>query len=207
MMIYGKSYYISAQIDTTMMPLKLFMMMLGCTPKGRNTEQHDIYFTIAPSIADTVQAIKDFWPEANGKIHIDAWREVTQVGQFAVEVAAKEDLQATNDDAGQVRLFFINLGGYRENEFDEFHYKMLAAAPDKASAIQAAKQTAFYKHTGFQGAPSHIDDKFGVDVDDIYQIEDILPDDIKFKYTIRLLPGDPLKQDHIHLGYFKLSEL
>jgi hypothetical protein len=26
------------------------------------------------------------------------------------------------------QLFFINLGGYKENEFEEYHYKMLAVA-------------------------------------------------------------------------------
>jgi hypothetical protein len=190
-----------------MIPIKLFMMMLGCTPKGRNTEQHDIYFTVAESIADTVEDIMTFWPEANGKIHIDAWREVTQVDQFAVEVVPKKESSGITAETNSPKLFFINLGGYRENEFDEFHYKMLVAAPDKGSAIRAAKETAFYKHTGFQGAPSHIDDKFGVDVDDIYQIEDILPDEIKAKYTIRLLPDEALQQDEIHLGYFKLSDL
>ena len=187
--------------------LKLFMMMLGCTPKGRNTEQHDIYFTIAETVADTVGGIKDFWPEANGKIHIDAWREVTQVDQFAVEVVSKAEPADVSDDTNSAKLFFINLGGYREDEFDEFHYKMLVAAPEKAAAIQAAKQTAFYRHTGFQGAPSHIDDKFGVDVDDIYQIEDILPAEIKTKYTIRLAANEAVQKDEIHLGYFKLSDL
>ena len=181
--------------------------MLGCTPKGRNTEQHDIYFTVAASIADTVQGIKDFWPEANGKIHIDAWREVTQVDGFAVEVHSRENLLSDAAAAEEVKLFFINLGGYKENEFDEFHYKMLIAATEKSAAIRTAKESAFYRHTGFQGAPSHIDDKFGVDVDDINQIEDILPAAIKEKYAIRLIPGGSARQDLLHLGYFKLSEL
>ena len=71
----------------------------------------------------------------------------------------------------KTRLFFINLGGYKENEFEEYHYKMLTACEDKSVAIQAAKQTAFYKHTGFKGATSHIDDKYGVDVDDILRLK------------------------------------
>ncbi|NEU09087.1 DUF1543 domain-containing protein [Flavihumibacter sp. R14] len=190
-----------------MTPIKLFMLMLGCTPPGRNTEQHDIYFTAARSIKDTVQEIKEFWPEAKGKIHIDAWREVNQVEQFSVEVISKDLAGDAVAEALEARLFFINLGGYRENEFDEFHYKMLVTASDKAAAIRLAKETAFYKHTGFDGAPSHIDDKFGVDVDDIYEIQEILPDKIKENYTIRLLPAESVQQDRIHLGYFKLDEL
>ena len=181
--------------------------MLGCKPKGRNTEQHDIYFTVAETIAGTVQEIKDFWPEADAKIHIDAWRHVTQVGDFAIEVVPKEDATSMAEPVSTAKLFFINLGGYREGEFDEFHYKMITVAADKASAIEVAKQTAFYKHTGFKGAPSHIDDKFGVDVDDIYQIEDILPAQMKSKYTIRLSAREAAAQDEIHLGYFKLSDL
>jgi hypothetical protein len=27
--------------------LKLYMVMLGCTPQGRLTEQHDIFFELA----------------------------------------------------------------------------------------------------------------------------------------------------------------
>ena len=53
-------------------------MMLGCTPGGRNTEQHYVYFTVAPHIRDTIPEIIKFWPEAKGDIHIDAWRKVRQ---------------------------------------------------------------------------------------------------------------------------------
>lgn len=180
--------------------------MLGCTPRGRNTEQHDIFFTIASGISETVPAILAFWPEARGKIHIDAWREVTGVDSFSVEVAPRNAKQPDPENT-EPKLFFINLGGYKENEFDEFHYKMLIAAPDKSQAIQQAKLSAFYKHTGFKGAPSHIDDKFGVDVDDIYAIEDILPAHLKEQYSIRLQTNTTHPEDEIHLGYFKLDAL
>lgn len=180
--------------------------MLGCTPAGRNTEQHDVFFTVASHIRDTVTEIIDFWPDAEGNVHIDAWREVSQVDAFGVQVGLRSEPMA-DSDTDQQKLFFINLGGYKENEFDEFHYKMIVAADNKASAIMQAKKTAFYKHTRFQGAESHIDDKFGVDVDDIYQIDDILPLAIKKKYVIRLIPNDTGAEDKLQLGYFKLNSL
>ena len=179
--------------------------MLGCTPKGRHTEQHDVYFTVAPTIRDTVPGIIQFWPEAEGRIHIDAWREVNRVDDFQVEVVLKRDPLAY-PEAGE-KLFFINLGGYKEGEFEEFHYKLLVAAADKSAAIQQAKQTAFYKHTRFKGAESHIDDKFGVDVDDIYEIADILPAGLKENYRIKLTPRSTGGADKLHLGYFKLANL
>ena len=56
----------------------------------------------------------------------------------------------------------------KENEFEEYHYKVLTVAQNKAEVIKKAKATSFYKHCGFKGATSHIDDKYGVDVDDIH---------------------------------------
>jgi hypothetical protein len=144
------------------------------------------------------------WPEAP-KIHIDAWREVTQVEGHSIRIIPKET--ATKDIESAVKLFFLNLGGYKQNEFEEFHYKMLVVGKEKSMAIKEAKESAFYKHTGFSGADSHIDDKYGVDVDDLYEIEDILPADIKERYALHIMPASNTKKDEWHLGYTKLSTL
>lgn len=48
----------------------------------------------------------------------------------------------------------------------------------------------------------HIDDKFGVNVDDIHQMEGILAPELKAKYRIQLINESGLK-DEIHLRYFK----
>ncbi|MDO6388748.1 DUF1543 domain-containing protein [Pontibacter sp. BT731] len=183
---------------------KLFMLMLGCRPAGRNTEQHDMFFAIGEQVSDLVPAIKAFWPEAKGNIHVDAWREVTQVNGFRIKVVPKEAIPA---EAGSDKLFFLNLGGYKPGEFDEFHYKMLAVAQDQAGAVQQAKQTAFYKHTGFKGATSHIDDKFGVDVDEVFEVKDILIAKDKQQFRLEVMPGIAGPEDEMHLGYFQLHKL
>jgi len=185
--------------------IKLFMILLGCRPKGRHTEQHDIYFGAGLSLKDLVPDIIAFWPEPE-KIHIDAWREITEVDGYSVSLVEKEIVNAGTGN-NPYRLFFLNLGGYKENEFEEYHYKMLVVGNDKAAAIQQAKKSAFYKHTGFSGAVSHIDDKYGVDVDDLYEIEDILPVHIKEKYSVFLTPALHAEKDGWHLGYMKLSKL
>jgi hypothetical protein len=185
------------------MKMKLFMLLLGCKPPGRNTEQHDVFFGIAAGLKDLADGIKAFWPEANGKIHIDAWREVNFVGGYQVTIAPRDKACP----AAPERLFFLNLGGYKPGEFEEYHYKMLAVAADKGAATQQAFKTAFYKHTGFEGATSHIDDKYGVDVDDLYEIGDILPASVKDAYTITLSPVKEAPEDECHLGYLKLEKL
>lgn len=180
----------------------LFMLLLGCKPDGRHTEQHDVFFGIAISLKDLIPDMISFWPESKGQLHIDAWREVTQVGDYFVEIQERSELPNPG-----TQLFFLNLGGYKPNDFEEYHYKMLVAASDKGVAVQQAKKTAFYKHTGFAEATSHIDDKYGIDVDDIYDIEDILPSDNKSKYSIALKHRPNNQEDEMHLGYLTLQKL
>ncbi|HEY0668904.1 MAG TPA: DUF1543 domain-containing protein [Sphingobacteriaceae bacterium] len=185
--------------------LKLFMLLLGCKPKGRHIEQHDVFFGVAESVKDLVPDIIKFWPEANGNIHLDAYREVANVDGYTITVHEKKP--GTTSGAGKMKLFFINLGGYKQNEFDEFHYKVLSIQEDKGMAVEVAKQTAFYQHTKFPGANSHIDDKYGVDVDDIFQIEDVLPPDVKEKYFLEIMESKSPGTDKLYLGYFKLDKL
>jgi hypothetical protein len=61
--------------------------MLGCTPEGRLTEQHDIFFGIGTS-KELIPQMKA-WPEA-GQIHIDAWREVSLVDQFSITIEDRD---------------------------------------------------------------------------------------------------------------------
>lgn len=179
------------------------MLLLGCKPKGRHTEQHDIYFGIGENLADLKPHILNFWPDA-GKIHIDAWRAITNVDGHAIQIVAKNEI-----DSIQLKpqLFFLNLGGYKQNEFEEYHYKMVHVATNKAAAIKAAIQSTFYKHNSFTGATSHIDDKYGVDVDDIFAIEDILSNYFKQQYAIKIETSiqHNLPADTIQLGYVKWS--
>jgi len=187
----------------TMQNPKLFMIMLGCKPTGRHTEQHDIFFSIAENIEQTKADVLNFWPEANGRVHMDAWREVNVVNGYRIRVLPKSSAVQAED----LKLFFFNLGGYREGEFDEPHYKLLIVAKDKAAASKEAKQTAFYKHTGFAGAPSHIDDKYGVDVDDAFEITDVLSDDLKALYQLEITAAEDLAADKFTLGYMPLYKV
>lgn len=184
---------------------KLYMILLGCTPKGRHTEQHDIFFGIGTSVAALKTQMENFWPDSGG-LHIDAWREITNADGYAITIVSKNKQQSNKAH----QLYFLNLGGYKQNEFEEFHYKMLAVSATKGDAVKAAVQTAFYKHNNLPGGgASHIDDRYGVDVDDIFAIPDILPKEIKQQYSIEISeqPVDGLAEDKLHLGYLKWATL
>ncbi|WP_394352427.1 DUF1543 domain-containing protein [Flavobacterium jejuense] len=177
--------------------------MLGCTPKGRLTEQHDMFFGIGNSLYDLKQDMLDFWPEAKGKIHLDAWQKVTQIDGYSIEIVSKSEILKQEE-----RLFFINLGGYKENEFEEYHYKVLTVAKTKAEAIKKSKKTTFFKHCGFEGAgASHIDDKYGIDVDDIYRVNDILSPKFKEKYQLKITKTISTHEDKKHISYLKFDKI
>jgi LysM repeat protein len=108
------------------------------------------------------------------------------------------------------RLFFINLGGYQAGKLEEQHYVILTVQKDRAAAIKEAKKAAFFQTNTVakvKGANAHIDDKYGIDVDDIYQINEMLTPAQKVKYHIQLTPAADLPADEIHLGYFRLDKL
>lgn len=187
-----------------MVPLRLYMLLLGCKPPGRHTEQHDVFFAIANELRDLIPEIQSFWPEPE-KIHIDAWREVNQVDGFQIKIRTRDQNEEAIHQAA--RLFFINLGGYQENKFEEQHYNLLTVKVNRSAAFKEAKQTLFFQKNHFPGAESHIDDKYGIDVDDLYEIEELLSPTQKEKYQIELLPAESFEDDIIHLGYYKLSSL
>lgn len=179
---------------------KLILVLIGCTPPGRHIEQHDIFLGIGDSIDSLFTEIKAYWPE--GKVHIDAWREVTYVDGYQISIVAKD--AAARPESSSDKLFLLNLGGYLEGKFEEQHYLVLTVKPDKAAATKEAKTTAFYQHNYFGKAVSHIDDRYGIDVDEIYEIEELLAPAFKEKYQIEITPMPGSPEDEYHLGYLKL---
>ncbi len=186
-----------------LMEYKLFFFLVGCSLPNRYTEQHDVFFGIGRSVGDLVPALKNFWPDAQN-LHIDCWREVTNVNGYWIKVIPKNDV--TEFDS-TLSLFFINMGGYKKGEFEEFHYKNIFVGQNQEDAIKLAKKTSFYKQFGFKGAVSHVDNKYGVDVDEIYPIRDILSPSEKENYSIVISNDIDVEPDEIYLGYITLSQL
>lgn len=194
---------------------RLFMILLGSKAPQRNVEQHDYFFGIGGSLKELIPQMRAFWPEAGASLHIDGWREVNVVDGYEVKVVPRTESSLTNEEgqpASPEKLFFINLGGYQTGKLEEQHYTVLSVKADRALAVQDAKKTIFFKNNTIKsdtmkGANSHIDEKYGIDVDDIYKIEDILSPALKSLYKIEINPGSALPEDQIHLGYFRLEKL
>ena len=191
--------------------LTLFMVQLGGRPKGRLIEQHDIFFGIANQVSELVDDINQHWPEVKNKWHIDSYRAISKVDDYAIRlVESSSQAESAND----LKLFFINLGGYQRGSFEEFHYKLLIVAATQADAIKQAKQSEFYKAFTYKdeaspfNAASHIDDKFEVDIDDIYNVNDLIS-------NVRLLIEPITNESHElvnaddkeYVGYLSIKNL
>ena len=191
--------------------LTLFMVQLGGRPKGRLIEQHDIFFGIANQVSELVDDINQHWPEVKNKWHIDSYRAISKVDNYAIKlVESSSPVESTNG----LKLFFINLGGYQRGSFEEFHYKLLIVAASQADAIKQAKQSEFYKAFTYKdkaspfNAASHIDDKFAVDIDDIYNVNDLIS-------NVRLLIEPIINDSHElvnaddkeYVGYLSIKNL
>ena len=191
----------------------LFMVKIGATPKGRLIEQHDMFFGVADHIHELYPAINERWLEAKDIWHIDAYRQVTRVGDFRIEwlADAQKDKHNLTTANGDLKLFFLNLGGYLPEQFEEYHHKMLVVAPTQALAIKQAKQTEFYQHYQFNDpnmpfdASSHIDDKMTVDVDDIYDVNALLASGQLC--IIPIAKDEKVAEDKQYIGYLSLKKL
>lgn len=174
--------------------LHLYCVLLGCTPTGRNIEQHDIMFGVAENIEDLYEEMKIFWHRPvvadvagmlkqnipgldvaafstellgtlaqRDKVHIDAWMKVQYVDGYKVTV--QQQPAVANSDGKH--LYFINLGGYMQDEFEEFHKKILVVANGVTDAVAQLKNHQFMK----QYTPQALGGKAKAHFDDRHKIE------------------------------------
>lgn len=192
--------------------LTLYMVQLGGRPKGRLIEQHDIFFGVAGQLPELITDINNHWPEVKNKWHIDSYRAITKVDNYTIKLIETNEQVENNSD---LKLFFINLGGYQQGSFEEFHYKLLVVAASQADAIKQAKQSEFYKTFTFKDknslfdAASHIDDKFEVDIDDIYNVGDLVSNiQLLIEPIIEMETSNiEIKEDKEYVGYLSIKNL
>ncbi len=198
----------------------LFMVKIGGRPKGRLIEQHDMFFGVGERIGDFIEAINLQWPEVKNTWHLDAYRQVTIVDNYRIQwqpVIVTEKLMTeesmTEENAETLKLFFINLGGYLAGEFEEYHHKLLIVAPTQTDAIKQAKKSTFYKQYSFNdkntpfNAASHIDDKHQVDVDEIYDVNDLLTGGRLSIVPLSETHIESVQEDKSYIGYLSLKKL
>ena len=205
--------------------MKLVMLKIGARPQGRLIEQHDVCFCAVNCLADVIGLVNQHWPEVKNRWHIDAWRTVTQVDDYLVSLEEHGQVkQSVNSE--HMQLFFINLGGYQAQQFEEFHHQILTITASMAQARSRAKRSDFYQNynlasQGRQNSCSHIDDQYAIDIDEIYAVQDLIDpalrlvitkvekveQDLKHYLAPDSLHQDTVHQDILHIGYLPIKQI
>jgi hypothetical protein len=175
----------------------IYLFLLGGTPKGRLIEQHDLFFGIGEKPQDLKQSIKRHWPEAEKSLHIDGYRKVSAVSGFSIEVTTKP--AETN-----LKLFVFNLGGYKPGVFSEFHDLKLVVATSLAEATKQIKKDLFFTDYNAKGAPAHVDDKYALSIDEVFEVNEHLKA-LYPNYSINIKPTT-IADDDLVLGYFPIDK-
>jgi hypothetical protein len=168
---------------------KLFIFYLGGRAKGSNIELHDVFFGIGETHQDCYPHIKKHWFGELKGLHIDCYACVEHIDGYDI-------LIEKNKSQEDKKLFFVNLGFYQANCFEEKHtFRMVVA-----ETIQQAKS----KTKSF----IENDEKMNlIHTDNVFEIDDILiPSElIDNNYAIKLLPSDIHKDIHYTHGYFLID--
>ncbi|MBT4762036.1 MAG: DUF1543 domain-containing protein [Bdellovibrionaceae bacterium] len=148
---------------------KLCMFYLGGRVQGCHIEVHDVIFLTGRSSEELKPKIKRKWFGISKSLHVDSWCAVEHVMGFDV-LLTKEMPTSEN------KLYFVNLGAYKEGEFGEFHYIKLIVAKSAVDAKTLAKS---------QLREGLVE----VHTDDIFDIDDC--EEVKVEsFNIELLQND-----------------
>jgi Domain of Unknown Function (DUF1543) len=113
--------------------MKLFMFYVGGNCGNSNVELHDVRFSIGRRLEDCFDDLRRQWWGEPASLHLDCWGAVEQADGYDIAFSTEPS------QAGEHKLFFVNLGGYDPAEFTELHRNLLIVAADEKTAKAKAK--------------------------------------------------------------------
>ena len=136
---------------------KLFAVCLGGRAPKCNTELHDVVFVAGETVEETYGQLMEKWFGTPVGLHLDSWVELDLVDGYRIALGSEAG-------AGAEKLFFVNLGAYRQGLFMELHAILFLVA---ISALEAKARAKALLRPQLHG-PMHTDDLH--DVDDCLEI-------------------------------------
>lgn len=110
---------------------KLFAVYVGGMIEGCHVELHDVRFVIGERIEDCYDDLKAQWWGLSETLHLDAWGALTWADGYHIDLV---DAPQADD----VKLYFVNLGGYDRRLFTELHENVFVVAENPREAKQRA---------------------------------------------------------------------
>lgn len=163
--------------------MKLFAVVLGGRAPKCNIELHDVVFVAGETIEDTYDQLLSKWFGLPNKMHIDSYWELDVVDGYQISLE-KEKVQQVQ------KLFFINMGAYKEGDFMEHHANAFLVDSSESQVKTRAKKSLL---NGYD--EQHKDDLY--DVDDMIAIEEINGYSIKLSPTQAKSKHQPVNGYHV----------
>jgi len=167
--------------------LKLYAVVLGGAAEKSNTELHDVVFAVGKTIEDCYFQLLDKWFGLPEKMHIDSYMELDVVDGY--EVSLKQNKSLDQDK----KLFFINLGAYKEGDFMEHHANTFLVGRLATEIKKRAKEKLL---NGFDQ----------VHKDDLYEVDDMLAIEELDGYHVHLTPSKKMENLKPVNGYHVLPK-
>lgn len=151
--------------------MKLFSVFLGGRADKCNIELHDVVFTLGEKIEDSYNDLLGKWFGLPDRLHIDSWVEINMVEGYKVSLSKEKN--KTNK-----KLYFVNLGAYEKNRFEELHESRFMVDINKINVKKRAK-----KQLLIGKEQVHLDDLY--DVDDCIEIKKVSGYYINLERTLK----------------------
>ncbi len=112
--------------------MNLYLVVLGGRIRGGHVEMHDVRWVTGETIESTIPSLKTEWIGQASSLHIDSYKLIRFVDGFRVKLVKRN-----NDYKEELnKLWFVNFGGYQQDDLLEQHHIELVIAP----SIQVAKK-------------------------------------------------------------------
>ena len=114
--------------------MNLFIIYIGGAHTQSLIELHDIRFVIAETIEDTYPILRQTWWGTPTSLHLDAWGILNYADGYRISISNQPQENSIQ------QLYFVNLGGYDNNQFTELHKNVFVVAENETQAKQKAVQ-------------------------------------------------------------------
>ncbi len=111
----------------------LYLFYLGGNAGRSNIEVHDVQFVAVDKVEDAYPLLREAWYGDKDKLHLDGYMRVSWAEGYDVTLS-------TQPAEGALKLFFVNVGGYRPDTLAELHEFGLFVAETAAEAKAKAMQ-------------------------------------------------------------------
>lgn len=179
---------------------KLFAVYLGGRADRCNIELHDVVFVVGTSIEETYPLLAKRWFGNLQGFHIESYVELQNIDGYKVEL----NPSPSKGDSLK-KLYFINLGAYKPEEFTEYHQSAFYVADSAPDAVRRAKselcQGLQTIHKDDVVVLDRVSNPIDFDVDDVLELREV------DSYYISLSPTMSVERKTPVSAYIKLDFL